>query len=558
MAGAARDTHVEDLDRLVARGLEANMKIRRALAATLFSRAETLAMQLHDDTCLVPAWLCFYRAASLRTILHLTLRVQVLRRLRGGVVLLCGAPGAALEGAQAHLPGTDGRRVIGRSHVGINKTIDHAMDRCYVLHALVMLQRMPRILAASFAGTMTVAPHRRMAQRAAHPLNTLFVVTEQSVRKCDLLVDSLRRERCAAMLTRRPPTATPAPRAARWTALRSFSTPRATSRSVPPPDDNGGAPPPPKLDVAAALTLLGLSGSPSGDAVVAAKRRALQGADAAHAAKARRDTAAARVARAARVVWLAWWLVTRATRCDWDSLASRPTFARRPHSDALRPPPLAQVDAAYDVLLSASLSRRKAGQVSTAVRWADAAPAPKAAPKAASPLGGLSPRSSASFSQSQASGGGLSLSVPPSVSAAAKRATTFLRTAAPRLTSLPPSAESLAAPAAVWALLSLTILFSGGLNGAPHAGGAHADSPPALQLGAAVLGGLYALRSRGVSPPRAAGLVAAAAAAGAALGTAVESLLRVDIVPLGPLSSPAAVVGEAVLTSIAAAAVLLA
>ena len=63
--GTARDTRADDLDRLVERGLEANVVGRGALAATLFSRADALASQLHDDTCLVPAWLQYCRTASL-------------------------------------------------------------------------------------------------------------------------------------------------------------------------------------------------------------------------------------------------------------------------------------------------------------------------------------------------------------------------------------------------------------------------------------------------------------------------------------------------------------
>ena len=45
--------------------MEAGVVGRGALAATLFSRAETLASQLHDDTCLVPAWLRYRRAVTL-------------------------------------------------------------------------------------------------------------------------------------------------------------------------------------------------------------------------------------------------------------------------------------------------------------------------------------------------------------------------------------------------------------------------------------------------------------------------------------------------------------
>ena len=55
-AGAAHDTRVDNLDRLVERALEAGVVSRGELAATLFSIAENLASQLHpDDTCLIGA-----------------------------------------------------------------------------------------------------------------------------------------------------------------------------------------------------------------------------------------------------------------------------------------------------------------------------------------------------------------------------------------------------------------------------------------------------------------------------------------------------------------------
>lgn len=57
--GAVPDTRVDDLDRLSERAIEANAVSRDALAAKLFSRAEALAMQLHDNNSLVPAWLRF-------------------------------------------------------------------------------------------------------------------------------------------------------------------------------------------------------------------------------------------------------------------------------------------------------------------------------------------------------------------------------------------------------------------------------------------------------------------------------------------------------------------
>ena len=53
---SVRETRVEDLYRVMERGMESSVNGRGALAARFFSRAENLASQLHpDDTCLVPA-----------------------------------------------------------------------------------------------------------------------------------------------------------------------------------------------------------------------------------------------------------------------------------------------------------------------------------------------------------------------------------------------------------------------------------------------------------------------------------------------------------------------
>ena len=59
------DARLEDLDRLTERALEEKASGRFALATTLFSRADALASQLHNDTCLVQAWLRYYHASSL-------------------------------------------------------------------------------------------------------------------------------------------------------------------------------------------------------------------------------------------------------------------------------------------------------------------------------------------------------------------------------------------------------------------------------------------------------------------------------------------------------------
>lgn len=76
MSSSARDVRVDDLDRLTERGLEAFVNGRDALALTLYTRAENLALELHpDDNSLVPAWLQSKRAAAVSE------RVQVVHPL---------------------------------------------------------------------------------------------------------------------------------------------------------------------------------------------------------------------------------------------------------------------------------------------------------------------------------------------------------------------------------------------------------------------------------------------------------------------------------------------
>ena len=73
------------------------------------------------------------------------------------------------------------------------------------------------------------------------------------------------------------------------------------------------------------------------------------------------------------------------------------------------------------------------------------------------------------------------------------------------------------------------------------------DHAPSLPLALGFGLALFQLRRKDVSLGRAAGLTACGLAAGTLLGVLVESALRVDIIPLGPLSSPAAMVAEGAL-----------
>lgn len=100
-----------------------------------------------------------------------------------------------------------------------------------------------------------------------------------------------------------------------------------------------------------------------------------------------------------------------------------------------------------------------------------------------------------------------------------------------------------------WALVQ-------GLNDPP--GVAQADVP-GLQLALAVIISLYVLRDKkSLGLARAGGITAAGLIAGAAIGSALQSWLRVDIVPIGGFSSPGFFVSEFALAALWAAAAFLA
>jgi hypothetical protein len=74
-----------------------------------------------------------------------------------------------------------------------------------------------------------------------------------------------------------------------------------------------------------------------------------------------------------------------------------------------------------------------------------------------------------------------------------------------------------------------------------------ADHAPGLPLALGFGAALYHMRTKASSLPRSAGITALGLSAGTLLGVALQAALRVDIIPLGPLSTPSTVVAEGAL-----------
>lgn len=83
------------------------------------------------------------------------------------------------------------------------------------------------------------------------------------------------------------------------------------------------------------------------------------------------------------------------------------------------------------------------------------------------------------------------------------------------------------------------------------------DNPPGVQLSLAMLGAVWLLRNKNLTLSRSISLAFLGLASGAVVGGVVQGWLRVDIVPLGALSSPSAVVSEFGILGIFAAAAFL-
>lgn len=109
-----------------------------------------------------------------------------------------------------------------------------------------------------------------------------------------------------------------------------------------------------------------------------------------------------------------------------------------------------------------------------------------------------------------------------------------------------------------FALLSAWTLAQG-LGNAPYSSAGATDSVPGLQLALGTAIAVYSLREgKRVGLAKAFGLAGTGLLVGALLGGAFESWLRVDLVPIGPLSSPATVVSEIALLGLWASVFFLA
>lgn len=184
-----------------------------------------------------------------------------------------------------------------------------------------------------------------------------------------------------------------------------------------------------------------------------------------------------------------------------------------------------QVEAAYDLIFSQQLKARLSGdlQVSNRVRFADVAP-PRRTVTASKP----------SSSSSQVTLPGGLVAMRPLSNPQTSLSTAFIY-------------GGLGAWTLAQALWGPTALGQG------------VDQPPGLQLALGTAAAVYLLREhKNVGLGKAACLAVGGLVVGTLVGSGIESWLRVDLAPIGNLSSPATVVGEAALIGIWAAAFFLA
>ncbi|XP_043710669.1 protein CHAPERONE-LIKE PROTEIN OF POR1, chloroplastic-like [Telopea speciosissima] len=170
---------------------------------------------------------------------------------------------------------------------------------------------------------------------------------------------------------------------------------------------------------------------------------------------------------------------------------------------------VAQVEAAYDMLLMQSLMQRRAGKVvNTSIPYADV-----------KPVNGPGMRSMPKWLQ--AAGKNISVSVEP------------------------PSTGNLGLQAGVYGAL-MVLTFANGTSTSsaePYAG---ADIP-GLILATSFGASLYFLTKKNINLGKATLITVGGLVVGAAVGSAVENLLQVDIVPYLGIHSPAVVVSEFIL-----------
>ncbi|XP_068646767.1 protein CHAPERONE-LIKE PROTEIN OF POR1, chloroplastic-like [Aristolochia californica] len=167
---------------------------------------------------------------------------------------------------------------------------------------------------------------------------------------------------------------------------------------------------------------------------------------------------------------------------------------------------IAQVEAAYDMLLMQRLTQRRAGKVvSSSIRYADVKPS---------------------------SG---SSSLPQWLQTTVKNAPVSIET---------PSTGSLGIQAGVYgAMMALT--YVNGASAGPYPGADVSGLILATSFGAS----LYFLSKKNISLGKATVITAGGLVVGAVVGSAVESWLQVDLVPFLGIHSPAIVVSELILIS---------
>jgi len=172
---------------------------------------------------------------------------------------------------------------------------------------------------------------------------------------------------------------------------------------------------------------------------------------------------------------------------------------------------IAQVEAAYDMLLMRSLTQRRAGKVvDSGIRYADV---------------------------KRVNGPGIG-SLPKWLQGSVKSAPLSVET---------PSTDDLGIQAGVYgALMVLTYVNGASMpTGAPFAG---ADVP-GLLLATSFGASLYFMTKKKVKLGKATVITIGGLVAGAVVGSAVENLLQVDVVPLLGIHSPVTVVSEFILFS---------
>ncbi|XP_020581645.1 uncharacterized protein LOC110025481 [Phalaenopsis equestris] len=172
---------------------------------------------------------------------------------------------------------------------------------------------------------------------------------------------------------------------------------------------------------------------------------------------------------------------------------------------------IAQVEAAYDMLLMKSLNQRRSGKVANSnIRYADVKPA-------GSPGAGALPQWLKSAAKN----------VPISIES--------------------PSADTLGIQAGVYGALMVFTLVSGASTNS--AGVYSGTDVPGLILVASFGASIYFLRKKSINLRKSTLMTAGGLVVGAVVGSAVENWLQVDIVPFFGIHSPAVIVSEFILLS---------